>query len=392
MKREKRSRELELNALYITTEGSTECEEITKKQVYFAKIFMAILDFDILRPQPQLPLVTGRLSTWEDMFLSDMGQPELKVEQGNSKTSITVMFSFSASGLMVLPMLPIKIVQSVKNSWKTGCIDTDWMKAEVFYEYIGNIFVPFVMPPTQEGWKEGALDWRRELANDDLNNRKFCPVLRTILNKDVEAEALQNGFVRSFTTAVQTWTTRRRALTVPTAWKVPELAAHFRELTRFGELARWVTSSSAGSEPAWRSVIDVFKLRTLTGESGRQRLRQTVDNKQEADIGPCKAYHGARPDASQTRGTPSDVSQWLTSEEAARGVCLDHRLNARHMVGSRGTGDDMATPAVNAAKSLWPRHFRMLVERTGVCVTSDIVLAVMVPSIHTSYLLAILTK
>lgn len=177
-----------------------------------------------------------------------------EVEQGNSKTSITVMFSFSASGIVVPPMvvfpyqrLPTEIMQSVPDSWGVGRSDTGWMKAEVFYEYIGNVFVPFLMEnnierpvilfvdghkshiscriselctelgvvlialypnatrilqpadvaafrPIKEGWREGVLDWRREHPNLDLKKDTFCPVLEKVLSKHVKVETLRNGF------------------------------------------------------------------------------------------------------------------------------------------------------------------------------------------------------
>lgn len=61
------------------------------------------------------------------------------------------MFTFSADGTMIPPMLiypyqrlPATIVNSFPESWGIGHSDFGWMKAEVFYEYIANVFNPYL--------------------------------------------------------------------------------------------------------------------------------------------------------------------------------------------------------------------------------------------------------
>ncbi|KAJ4441591.1 hypothetical protein ANN_11447 [Periplaneta americana] len=56
-----------------------------------------------------------------------------------------------ASGLVVPPMvvflykrIPAEIGHSVPDSWGIGHSDRGWMKTEVFYEYVGNVFVSFL--------------------------------------------------------------------------------------------------------------------------------------------------------------------------------------------------------------------------------------------------------
>lgn len=70
-----------------------------------------------------------------------------EIDQGLAKSAITCMFTFSASGETVPPMLiyphvriPAEISKSVPDSWGIGHSDSGWMKCEVFYEYISNIF------------------------------------------------------------------------------------------------------------------------------------------------------------------------------------------------------------------------------------------------------------
>lgn len=62
------------------------------------------------------------------------------VEQGQSKSCLTVMFSFSVAGKTVPPMiiypykqLPANTVESVPDNWGVGHSDNGWMKAELFF-------------------------------------------------------------------------------------------------------------------------------------------------------------------------------------------------------------------------------------------------------------------
>ncbi|KAI4466250.1 hypothetical protein MML48_3g00007178 [Holotrichia oblita] len=74
-----------------------------------------------------------------------------EVEQGSTKSTITVMFTFSVAGLTTPPMvifpgkrLRVDIQASVPGNWGIGLSDSGWMKAELFFEYISNVFQPFL--------------------------------------------------------------------------------------------------------------------------------------------------------------------------------------------------------------------------------------------------------
>nr|CAH7762579.1 unnamed protein product [Callosobruchus chinensis] len=74
------------------------------------------------------------------------------VEKGSPKENITVMFSFSASGVTCPPMIvypykrvPEKISMTVNPDWGIGRSDNGWMTADTFYEYIKNVFHPFLV-------------------------------------------------------------------------------------------------------------------------------------------------------------------------------------------------------------------------------------------------------
>ncbi|GBP20461.1 Tigger transposable element-derived protein 6 [Eumeta japonica] len=73
------------------------------------------------------------------------------VEQGNSKENVTVLFTFSADGrtcppLIVFPYkrLPEKIATSVPPKWGIGRRDTRWMTADVFNQFITELFAPYL--------------------------------------------------------------------------------------------------------------------------------------------------------------------------------------------------------------------------------------------------------
>lgn len=176
-----------------------------------------------------------------------------EVERGASKANLTVMFSFSASGLIVPPMiiypcvrLREEIVDSVPREWGIGRSENGWMKAELFCQYIENIFHPFLVKnnvqlpvilfvdghsthltynvsqlctrldiiliafypnstrilqpadvaafkPLKTYWKKCVLEWRRENPNDDLNKVRFAPLLAKAVAQ-VTPQTLSSGF------------------------------------------------------------------------------------------------------------------------------------------------------------------------------------------------------
>lgn len=75
-----------------------------------------------------------------------------EIDRGQAKSAVTVMFTFSASGNIVPPMIifpykriPSDVVRSVPDTRGIGHSDSGWMKSEVFYEYIANVFNPFLV-------------------------------------------------------------------------------------------------------------------------------------------------------------------------------------------------------------------------------------------------------
>ncbi|XP_067004498.2 uncharacterized protein [Anabrus simplex] len=178
-----------------------------------------------------------------------------EIDRGLAKASITVMFTFSASGCIVPPMIIYpnqRIRAEIQNSipdpeWGIGRSDNGWMKAELFYEYIANIFSPYLtkhniqrpvilfvdghkshltcqlselctelqivlvslypnatrilqpadvaaFKPLKDGWKQGVQQWRRDHPTDVITKENFAPLLKSVIDKHVKKETLISGF------------------------------------------------------------------------------------------------------------------------------------------------------------------------------------------------------
>nr|XP_053616420.1 uncharacterized protein LOC128678701 [Plodia interpunctella] len=73
------------------------------------------------------------------------------IDSNNSKECITVMFTFSASGETCPPMvvykyqrIPQKVAEGIPTGWGVGRSDNGWMTSELFFEYIANVFYPYL--------------------------------------------------------------------------------------------------------------------------------------------------------------------------------------------------------------------------------------------------------
>lgn len=176
-----------------------------------------------------------------------------QIDSGQAKSSLTVMFTFSASGVTTPPMIiyPLKrmsskIQKTVPNEYGIGLSDNGWMKAELFFEYISNILYPFLIKtnvtfpvilfvdghkthltyqlsclctslniilialypnatrilqpadvsafrPIKSGWKNALQKWRRDHPLEQITKENFAPILDTIV-KDIKPENIINGF------------------------------------------------------------------------------------------------------------------------------------------------------------------------------------------------------
>lgn len=175
------------------------------------------------------------------------------VETSSSKESITVMFTFSAAGESCTPMIvfnyqriPQKVAESIPSGWGIGKSENGWMTSEVFFEYIGNVFHPYLLKeniplpviyfldghkthltyevsklctelkielvalypnatrilqpadvavfrPVKSAWKETTREFRQN-SGQVITKVNFAPVLEKALKKSIKAQTLINGF------------------------------------------------------------------------------------------------------------------------------------------------------------------------------------------------------
>lgn len=176
-----------------------------------------------------------------------------EVDRGQAKSTVTVLFTFSAAGEVTPPMivfpynrLPSDIALSVPKTWGIGLSSNGWTKAEVFYEYISNVFYkhlvntkvqfPVILfidghsthltfevsklcrrlniilnalypnstrifqpadvsafKPIKSLWKKRVLDWRRENPMVALTKDKIALILERVL-QHLQANTIVKGF------------------------------------------------------------------------------------------------------------------------------------------------------------------------------------------------------
>lgn len=173
----------------------------------------------------------------------------------DEKECITTLVMGSAAGVVGPTMvvhsyvrIPADIAESTPTDWALGKSKSGWMTGELFYEYITNIFHPWlennnisrpvilfidghtshltlhtsqfcvenkiilvallpnathllqpmdvsVFRTLKSGWKETVKNWRIENMRDPvLKKRHFSPLLKKCIDDRVRGEVLQNGF------------------------------------------------------------------------------------------------------------------------------------------------------------------------------------------------------
>ncbi|XP_072395058.1 uncharacterized protein [Diabrotica undecimpunctata] len=171
----------------------------------------------------------------------------------NPKVNLTVIFTFSAIGNILPPMiiyphkrLPNDILSAVPNSWGIGLTENGWMDNKNFYEYIGNIFNPYLdrnnitrpailfvdghkthltvqtsqlctdlkiilvalypnarrllqpadvaaFKPLKTFWNKAVLQFRRDNPQKVLTKVQFAPVLKSAIDR-LNSDVIRSGF------------------------------------------------------------------------------------------------------------------------------------------------------------------------------------------------------
>lgn len=80
------------------------------------------------------------------------GEKNVYNSAGDEKENLTALLTTNAAGFVAPPMivfpyerLPVLIVNSVPNGWGIGRSETGWMNAKTFFEYITNVFNPWLI-------------------------------------------------------------------------------------------------------------------------------------------------------------------------------------------------------------------------------------------------------
>ena len=174
--------------------------------------------------------------------------------QNDDKECLTVLFAGSASGAKPPPMviypyirLPLSVSESLPDEWAAGKSESGWMTAETFYEYIVNIFHPWliktgvtlpvllyidghtshvtyhlsefcaengivlialhpnsthiiqpmdvsVFRPLKAEWLKGVTNWRLLNYGAKLKREDFAKLLKEVADKSITIEIIVNGF------------------------------------------------------------------------------------------------------------------------------------------------------------------------------------------------------
>lgn len=189
--------------------------------------------------------------------LAPKGIKNIYEVEHHPKANLTVMFTFSANGDTTPPMiiypyqrLPADIVKSVPPDWGIANSDNGWMKNDIFFEYIANIFHKHLLKigttfpvllfvdghvthltyelsklcsdlkiilislypnatrilqpadvacfkPLKNGWKTEVLQFRRSNPYNVVTKETFAPILQKVINNHLKTETVRNGFKAS---------------------------------------------------------------------------------------------------------------------------------------------------------------------------------------------------
>lgn len=174
-------------------------------------------------------------------------------EKGSKSVYLTVLFTGNSMGQMPPPMIvyrykrvPLRIAQAIPPEWAIERSENGWMTQELFYEYVANIFQPWlkekkidlpiiffldgdsshislhlskfcikngielialypnathliqpmdvaVFHSLKTDWRKLVQEWRMSHTGEELKKKDFPSLLQTAINK-IEPSILKNGF------------------------------------------------------------------------------------------------------------------------------------------------------------------------------------------------------
>lgn len=195
------------------------------------------------------------LSPKEKRVLAKKGSKHVYNRIGNDeKDCLTVLVNANAEGTLAPPMviysykrIPYSIISKLPKGWGIGATDSGWMTAESFYEYITNVFHPWlkkkeielpvilfvdghvshvslsvaefckensiiliallpnathllqpmdvsVFSPLKRQWINFVHDWRVKNNYERLKREDFAPLLKECLDNSLKTNTVPNGF------------------------------------------------------------------------------------------------------------------------------------------------------------------------------------------------------
>lgn len=172
----------------------------------------------------------------------------------DEKECLTTLVTANAAGELPPPMvvfayerIPANVVTKFPDSWGIGKSESGWMTGETFYEYISNIFHPWltrngvprpvvlfvdghashltlhlsefcsnneielislypnsthilqpmdvaVFHPLKASWKQTVQQWRCENGAAKIKKEDFAPLMKTAFDSSIKKETVKNGF------------------------------------------------------------------------------------------------------------------------------------------------------------------------------------------------------
>ncbi|GAB0086561.1 uncharacterized protein DMENIID0001_006470 [Sergentomyia squamirostris] len=120
-----------------------------------------------------------QLSPQGEIVLAPRNRPTYAESKHSDKENITTLFSVNAVGEVAPPLtlykyerLPIVAFKSAPPGWGVGKTDSGWMTSESFFEYIANVFLPWIVEQKIELPIIVFLDGHR--SHTSLSLSKFC--------------------------------------------------------------------------------------------------------------------------------------------------------------------------------------------------------------------------
>ncbi|XP_031781093.1 uncharacterized protein LOC116416491 [Nasonia vitripennis] len=113
-----------------------------------------------------------------------------KIVDGGEKESLTALFMYSADGTRAPPMImykyadsmPANILKNCPAGWGIGNSDNGWMTTETFFEYIANVFYPWL--------QKSEVEFPIIIYLDGHSSHVTIPLVKCCREKEIEVIAL----------------------------------------------------------------------------------------------------------------------------------------------------------------------------------------------------------